>query len=137
MPVRKKVGSLVMAGSINGHGALLVEATHVGGDTTLAQIVRLVEEAQLSKVGRRRAQVSRARRPLTCGLLSAQAPIQKLADRLGGLFVPFILLLALLTLAAWLLVGFSHFNLVEQNFPVDLRRHQQPGQKLRDVETFS
>ncbi|XP_056882868.1 copper-transporting ATPase 2 isoform X2 [Takifugu flavidus] len=94
MPVSKKVGSLVMAGSINAHGGLLVEATHVGGDTTLSQIVRLVEEAQMSK-----------------------APIQKFADRLGGFFVPFILSVSLLTLAAWLVVGFSDFNIVKQNFP--------------------
>ncbi|RQV58017.1 heavy metal translocating P-type ATPase [Burkholderia cenocepacia] len=82
LPVPKDDGDAVTAGSINGEGALVVETTAIGAETTLARIIRLVESAQAEK-----------------------APIQRLVDRVSEVFVPAILGIAVLTLVGWLIAG--------------------------------
>ena len=82
VPREKALGDEVIGATINVHGMLVVDATRVGTETALSQIVRLVEEAQDSK-----------------------APIQRLADRVAGIFVPVVLLIAIGTFAGWLLAG--------------------------------
>jgi len=82
LPVRKGQGDDVIGATVNGAGLLQLEATRVGRDTVLAGIVRLVEQAQGSK-----------------------APVQRLADRISGVFVPIVLVLATLTFLGWLLTG--------------------------------
>jgi P-type Cu+ transporter len=81
MPVSKAKGDDVFGATVNIGGALMIQATKVGQDTALAQIVRLVTEAQENK-----------------------APIQKLADRVSGVFVPIVLGIAIITAVAWYLV---------------------------------
>ncbi len=82
LPVNKSVGSQVIGATVNKQGRLVIEATRVGAQTALAQIIRLVEQAQGSK-----------------------APIQRVADRVSGVFVPIVLVLAALTFAGWLVIG--------------------------------
>lgn len=82
-PVFKREGDKVLSASINKSGFIILKATKVGKDTTLSQIIALVEEAASSK-----------------------APISKLADKISGIFVPFVILIAILSMIVWLLVGY-------------------------------
>ena len=81
-PVAKRQGSAVVGATLNRAGAIRMRATRVGGDTVLAQIIRMVREAQ-----------------------GAKAPIQQLSDRIAGLFVPVVIVIALGTFAAWYVLG--------------------------------
>jgi len=82
VPVSKAPGSRVTGGTLNGQGAFVMRADRVGQDTVLAQIVRMVAQAQRS-----------------------QAPIQRLADQVAGWFVPAVVVVAVIAAVAWLLVG--------------------------------
>ena len=92
MLVPKTVGDAVIGGTINGTGSLIFEATKIGADTVLAQIIRRVEEAQNSK-----------------------APVQRLADVIAGIFVPIVIGIAAFTFVMWLAFG-SGFTMALQNF---------------------
>lgn len=82
IPVEKNLNDEVVGGSMNYHGAISVRVTHVGQDTTLAKIVKMMEDAQGKK-----------------------APISKLADKVAGYFVPVVMGIALVAAIIWLLVG--------------------------------
>lgn len=82
MPVEKRSGEKVYAGTINQKGSFQFEAEKVGADTLLAQIIRMVQEAQGSK-----------------------APVQKLVDKIAGIFVPIVVGIAILTFVTWIVLG--------------------------------
>lgn len=91
MPVDKTVGAQVVGGTKNLNGLIIMRATHVGQETALKQIIRLVQDAQTSK-----------------------APIQELADKLAGYFVPFIILISLLTLIIYIILGYTIFDKIKK-----------------------
>ena len=82
VPVEKRSGNTVSAATINTSGYMVCKATKVGEDTTLSEIIRMVSDAAATK-----------------------APIAKIADKVSGIFVPVVILIAVVTLAVWLLVG--------------------------------
>lgn len=87
MPVQKKNGDSVVSGTINTSGSFTFKATKVGSETLLAQIIKMVEDAQGSK-----------------------APIQALADKISSVFVSIVLVIAFLSLGAWLIVGSQYLG---------------------------
>ncbi|PIO01955.1 heavy metal translocating P-type ATPase [Candidatus Micrarchaeota archaeon CG_4_10_14_0_2_um_filter_60_11] len=87
MPAEKRKGDAVVGGTVNGSGALRVRATRVGSETMLAQIVKLVEDAQ-----------------------AAKAPVQLLADKVAAVFVPAVIVIAFAASAYWLLLAHASFD---------------------------
>lgn len=87
MPAQKKIGDSVVSGTINTSGSFTFKATKIGSETLLAQIIKMVEDAQGSK-----------------------APIQALADKISSVFVPIVLIIAFLALGAWLIVGTQYLG---------------------------
>lgn len=96
IPVDKTVGDTVIGATINKHGAFQMKATQVGGQTVLSQIIKMVESAQGSK-----------------------APIERIADQVSGVFVPIVLVFAVIVLLLWLTVG-SQFMPFSQALSIGL-----------------
>lgn len=82
VPVHKGIGSEVIGGTINGKGSVVVEVTRIGKDTVLSKVIRLVEEAQFTK-----------------------APVQRLADRVSGIFVPIVIIISIGAFFVWYVFG--------------------------------
>ena len=82
IPVDKAAGDMVSAATLNQSGFIRCEATRVGEDTTLSQIIQMVSDAAATK-----------------------APIAKVADKVSGVFVPIVIVIAVITIAVWLLAG--------------------------------
>lgn len=82
LPVHKNVGDEVIGGTINGKGSVTVRVTKIGKDTVLAKVIRLVEEAQFTK-----------------------APVQRLADKVAGIFVPVVILISIAAFFVWYFLG--------------------------------
>ena len=97
IPVEKRKGDAVVGATINQNGVLKVQATKVGKDTAIAQIIRLVEEAQGTK-----------------------APIQRLADKVAAYFVPSVILIAIVSFLIWYLLGYDYFSIEIPRFVFSL-----------------
>ncbi|MBP7134625.1 cadmium-translocating P-type ATPase [Patescibacteria group bacterium] len=87
IPVDKQKGDVVIGSTINKQGSIIIKATKIGSDTVLSQIISLVERAQGSK-----------------------APIQAMADRISGIFVPIVLVIAALSFVLWLTIGSAYLG---------------------------
>jgi len=87
MPVQKKIGDDVVAGTLNTSGSFTFRATKIGSETLLAQIITMVQEAQGSR-----------------------APIQALADKISAIFVPIVLVIAFVSMALWLIIGSQYLG---------------------------
>lgn len=95
MPVDKVVGAQVVGGTKNLVGSIIMQATHVGQETALKQIIKLVEDAQTSK-----------------------APIQEIADKVAGVFVPFILIISLVTWVIYVVIGYTDYDSLRKHSSV-------------------